>query len=96
MVWVSFVCAGCRKCLFMGGGPAFCPFIFTYQKVSNGKKISVRNCVTHGICVRLVNGIICRGFQKNVDFQIQKCYIIEKEQPPTKWLASQVDYNKPT
>jgi len=23
-----------------------------------------------------------------VDFQIQKCYIIKKEQPPTKWLAS--------
>ena len=38
------------------------------------------------------------GFKKNaVDFQIQKCYIIEKEQPPTKWLASlRYVKNKPT
>ena len=35
-------------------------------------------------------------FSKNVDFQVQKCYIIEKEQPPTKWLASSYAYNKPT
>ena len=33
--------------------------------------------------------------QKNIDFQIQKCYIIGKEQPPTKWLAS-TDKSKPT
>ena len=31
---------------------------------------------------------ILPSFKKNVEFQIQKCYIIEKEQPPTKWLAS--------
>ena len=36
-------------------------------------------------------------FSKNVDFHTQKCYIIEKEQPPTKWLASlRYVKNKPT
>lgn len=32
-----------------------------------------------------------------VDFRIQKCYIVEKKQPPTKWLASlRYVKNKPT
>ena len=30
----------------------------------------------------------CRQTKNIVDFQLQKCYIIEKEQPPTKWLTS--------
>ena len=44
--------------------------------------------------LKLSLSLIPADSKNAVDFHIQKCYIIEKEQPPTKWLASQVKFIK--
>jgi len=74
-----------RNRLFMG-----IPGIFTFHETPSrtvkSQKSGVKNGVHLWIVCQILREIILPDFKKAVDFQIEKCYIIEKEQSPTRWV----------
>ena len=74
------------KCLFMGISS-----VSSFYPVAPKTVKLQKNGVRNGVCLLAV----CQEFNKNnfavfkkaVEFQIKKCYIIEKEQPPTSVVS---------
>lgn len=87
MVWLLLIYVERYKCLFMGipGVSSFHPIpLKTIKSQKNGVKNGVR---FWDVC-QIIRDNNFRRIPKNaVDFQIQKCYIIEKGQPPTSVVS---------
>jgi len=85
MAWLLLLSMELRNRLFMG-----IPGIFTFHAVPSKTVKSQKNGVKNGVHLWIVcqtlREVILPDFRKAVDFQIQKCYIIGREQPPTRWV----------